>query len=90
MVTVPELLVAPAAMVSVVPVWEKSAATAGAFGVAETVSVTVALLFPVSEAVTVLEPAFSEMEDELSARVTVGVDSSSVRVRVCDAGAATP
>ena len=88
-VTVPVLVVAPAAMVRVVPACVKSPATAGETAAAETVRVTSALDFAPSVAVTVVAPAFSLMEEALSARETVGVSSSSVMVRVWSDGAAT-
>ena len=90
-VTVPVLVVEPAAIVSVVFVDKlKSPDTAGLTAVAETVTVTAALDVPDSVAVTVLEPPFSEIEDGLSTSVTVGVPSSSVMVSVWFAGSETP
>ena len=81
MVTVPVLVVAPAAIVSVVFVDRlKSLLVAGLTALADTVTVTAALEAPDSAAVTVLSPPFSEIEAGLSASVTVGVASSSVMV----------
>ena len=90
MVTVPVLVVAPAAMVSVVPACVKSPETAGDTGAEETVRITAWLDTAPSVAVTVVAPAFSLMEEALRARETVGVSSSSVIVSVWSDGAATP
>ena len=76
-VTAPALTVAPAAMVSVVPVCVKSVPEPGE---AETVSVTASLDLPDSVAVTVVSPPVSEIDVEDSASVTVGKVSSSVSV----------
>jgi hypothetical protein len=82
-VTVPVLVVEPAAMVSFLfVVTEKSAAVAGDFGVADTVSVTAWLDTALKVAVTVLVPPSSEIDEEESSSDTVGVPSSSVIVRV--------
>ena len=82
-VTVPVLVVAPAAMVSLVLVLRlKSPATAGDTGDAATVTVTASLETALNSAVTVLVPPISPIDDELSARDTVGVLSSSVIVSV--------
>ena len=90
MVTVPVLVCEPAAMVSVRFVLRlKSDDVAGDTGVAETVSVTASVDAALSVAVTVVEPPFSEIDDELKVSDTVGegsrgadVESSSVIVRV--------
>ena len=89
--TVRVLVVAPAAIVSVsFALSVKSAATAGETAVADTTSVTFSLDGPLSVAVTVVESPLSEIDDGLSTRVTVGVASSSVIVRVRLDGADTP
>ena len=89
--TVPVLLVAPAAIVSVsFELSVKSAAIAGDTAVADTTNVTFSLDGPPSVAVTVVESPFSPIEAGLSTRVTVGVPSSSLIVRVRFAGFATP
>ena len=81
--TVRVLVVAPAAIVSVSLLLSvKSEATAGETAVADTTSVTFSLDGPLSVAVTVVESPFSEIDDGLRTRVTVGVASSSVIVRV--------
>ena len=85
-VTVPLLDVSPATMVSVL-----FAVTAMSFcstAVAETVRVTAWLDLPLSCAVMLVEPAFSEIVLSLSAitRETTGNASSSSRVRVTSAG----
>ena len=89
-VTVPVPVVAPAAIVSVVPFCLKSPATAGGTGVEDTVTVTDSLDAALSVAVTVLTPPFSVTEDGVSTRLTVGDPSSSVIVSVCGDGADTP
>ena len=90
-VTVPVLAVAPAAMVSVLLVESvKSPDNAGETAAADTVTVTCALDAADSVAVTVLAPPFSEIEDGLSARLTVGTPSSSVIVSVSSPGFDTP
>ena len=88
-VTVPVLVVAPVAIVSFVPLCVKSPDTVGDTAVDETVSVTASFDAAFRVAVTVVEPAFSEIGDEPRTRVTVRV-SSSVIVRVWFDGAATP
>ena len=88
--TSPVLVVSPAAMVRVSPVSVKSPATAGDTGAADTVTVTASLDCPLRVAVTVVSPPFSEISAGPSARVTVGVVSSSVISRVIGAGAASP
>ena len=89
--TVRVLVVAPAAIVSVSFVLSvKSPATAGETAAADTTSVTFSLDTPLSVAVTVVESPFSPIEAGLSTRVTVGVASSSVIVRVWLDGADTP
>ena len=90
MVTVPVLDVWPVSIVSVVPVSVKSAAVAGATGVASTVTVTGALDDPLRVAVTVLASPFSEIDTGSSDSVTVGAPSSSTIVSVRAAGAVTP
>ena len=89
-VTAPVLVVAPAAIVSVVPLCVKSPATAGETGVADTVTVTDSLDAALSVAVTVLTPPFSLIEDGVSTRLTAGPTSSSVIVSVCGDGSDTP
>ncbi len=90
-VTVPVLVVAPAAIDSVLLVLRvKSPATAGETAAADTVTVTAALEVPLSVAVTTVESPFSEIDAGLNANDTVGVASSSVIVRVLSAGFATP
>ena len=81
-VTAPVLLVDPAAIVSVVPDWVKSAAAAPSPGVEDTVSVTAACAGPLSVAVTVLTWLFplSSIEVGVSTSVAVGAASSSVIV----------
>ncbi len=82
-VTVPVLVVDPAAMVSVsFALSVKSAPTAGDTAAADTMSVTFSLDAPLSVAVTTVESPFSETDAGVSTRVTVGVASSSVIVRV--------
>ena len=81
MVTVPVLAVAPAAIVSVVFCDRlKSLLVAGLIALADTVTVTASLEAPDSVAVTVLTPPSSVIELSDSARVSVGVASSSVMV----------
>ena len=79
-VTVPVLVVAPAEMVSVLPLLRlKSLAVAGATAVAATVRVTSSLEGPLKRAVTsarLAEP-FSSMVERESCRLTVGRGSSS-------------
>ena len=75
-VTVPELVVSPAVIVRVVPLSEKSAATAGMTGTAEITMVVTTLDGVSSVAVTVLVPAFSGIEAGLSTSVTVGVTAT--------------
>ena len=70
-VTVPVLVVAPAAMVSVVPVWVKSVAAVFAPAAAVTVMVVSAVDELLSEAVTVVEPPFSEIDLSRSESVSV-------------------
>ena len=90
MVTVPVLLVSPAAIVSVLLVDSvKSPLTAGLTGAADTVTVVAALETADSVAVTVLSPPFSGIELFDSARVSVGVASSSVMV-ICVALTLSP
>ena len=91
MVTAPVLLVDPAAMVRVLlDAMVKSPLTAGDTGDAETTTVTSWEEAPLSEAVTLVVPPFSPMEDELRLRVTVGAASSSVMVSVKATGSVTP
>ena len=83
MVTVPVLVFEPAAMVRVLFVLRlKSDEVAGDTAAAETVRVTSWLDSALNVAVTVVEPPFSLIDEELSARDTVGVPSSSVIVNV--------
>ena len=94
-VTVPVLVVAPAAMVSVFVLDKlKSPASALVPAVAATVSVTASLDARFSVAVTVLDPGFvpscSSIVAGLSTSVAVGAASSSRIVSVTLAGAATP
>ena len=90
-VTVPVLVVSPAAMVSVLlPVTVKSAPTAGDTAIVDTVSLTASLDGPLNVAVTVADPPFSEIEAGLRTSDTVGVASSSVIVRTWSEGSATP
>ena len=77
-VTSPVLSVALAAKLSVVPASSKSAATPSAL----TVTSSGISEGPVSVAVTVLTPPFSEMESGVSTSVTAGAVSPSVRVMV--------
>ena len=89
-VTSPALAVLPAAMVSVFAAERsKSAATAPVPATAPTVTTTASLDLPDSVAVTVVSPPVSEIDEDDSARVTVGKVSSSVSVRVSDDGATT-
>ena len=91
-VTVPVLVVSPAAMVSVVPFCVKSPATAGLTGVADIVMVVSALDARFIVAVTVVELSapLSSMVEGVRTSVTVGVDSSSSMVSVTSAGSVTP
>ena len=83
-VTVPVLVVAPAAMVSVVPVCVKSPATAGATGDIDTVTVTSSLDAVLNVARTAVEaPSISRLDPGSSDRV--GESSSSVIVTVATA-----
>ena len=85
-VTVPVLVVEPAAMVSVLFVLSvKSAATAGETGAADTVTVTSSLEATLNAAVTVADPPFSGIALELSSSDNVGASSSSVMVTVAEA-----
>ena len=80
-VTAPVLVVAPAAMVSVVTVLRsKSAATAPVPAAAATVTVAAALDGPDKVAVTVEMPPSSEIDAGSRTKATVGSVSSSVRV----------
>ena len=88
--TSPVLSVSPASIVSVVPVSSKSPSTAGDSGLAVTVTVRFSLDGPLSDAVTVVSPSFSEIDAGSNFNVTTGVSSSSVISRVCAAGAASP
>ena len=92
-VTVPVLAVAFAAMVSVVsPLRLKSPSTApdAATAAAATVTVTASLDVPLSAALTVATPPFSETDDDDSTSETVGAPSSSRSVRVASGGSAAP
>ena len=89
-VTSPVLVVAFAAMVSVVAVDRvKFPDAAGGTAAAETVIVVAALAVRSSVAVTVDTPPFSEIDDGASASVTCGV-SSSVIISVRVSGGTTP
>ena len=89
-VTVPVLLVVPAAMVRVLLVLRlKSDEVVGDTAVAATVSVTASVETALSVAVTAVEPPFSAIDAEPRARETVRV-SSSVIERVLSDGASTP
>ena len=91
-VTVPVLVVSPAAIVSFVRLDSsvKSPATAPAPGAAATVTVTASLDAPESVAVTAETPLLSETDDGDSPSVTVGSISSSASVSVTLDGAVTP
>ena len=90
-VTVPVLSARPAAMVSSRPVLSsKSPETAGDTAAADTATRTSSLVAWLSSAVTVLTPWFSEISSGERTSVTVGAPSSSVIVRVFEAGAARP
>ena len=91
-VTVPVLVVSPAAIVSFVMLDSsvKSPATAPAPGAAATVTVTASLDAPESVAVTAATPLLSPIDDGDSPSVTVGNASSSVIVNVTLDGADTP
>ena len=87
MVTVPVLVVALAAMVSVrARDSVKSRAVAPVPGAACTVTVTGALEAPDRVAVTVATPPVSEIDEGDSARASIGVPSSSISVRVVGSG----
>ena len=79
-VTRPVLTVAPAAIVSSVPVCVKSPATAGDTAAVATVTVAATLDGPDSVAVTVAMPPFSEIEAGARARPATGNVSSSSSV----------
>ena len=81
-VTVPVLAVAPAAMVSVEPLFVKSFGSVLVPAAAETVTVVSSLDGWSRVAVTVLVPPFSEIEAGVSTSVTVGVASLSAIVTV--------
>ena len=90
-VTVPALVVEPAAMVSVLAVLRaKSPDTASVPAAAATVTVTASLDAPDRVAVTVDTPFVSVIEVGDSTSDTVGRASSSSRVRVASDGLATP
>ena len=91
-VTVPVLVVEPAATVSVFALDSaKSAATAPVPAAAPTVTVTASLDALESVAVTVETPPLSEIDDGDNASLTVGAPSSSSIVSVrWPAGSATP
>ena len=91
-VTLPVLVVSPAAIVSFVRLDSsvKSSATAPAPAAAATVTVTASLDAPESVAVTAETPLLSPIDDGDSPSVTVGNASSSVSVNVAFDGAATP
>ena len=97
-VTAPALAVDPAAMISVAGFDSvKSPETAFVPAAAVTVSVTASLDARSSAAVTVVTPPLSEIDEDDSFSVAVGVASSSVSVRlapvtamVCESAAAWP
>ena len=90
-VTVPVLVVSPAAMVRVVALDRpKSPATAGPTAAAVTVTVVASLDGPDSVAVTVDTPPVSEIDAGASTRATPGASSSSVMVRVTSGGFVAP
>ena len=90
-VTVPVLVVSPAAIVNSSALDNvKSSATAPAPAAAETVTVTASLEAPESVAVTVAAPPLSETDESDSPNATVGSVSSSSSVNVASDGAATP
>ena len=84
-VTVPALVVCPDAMVSVFALESVKPAPE-----ADTVSVTAALDARFKRAVTVETPPDSEIDEDDSASVAVGVASSSARVRLAPVTAPTP
>ena len=91
-VTLPVLVVSPAAIVSFVRLDSsvKSSATAPAPAAAATVTVTASLDAPESVAVTAATPLLSPIDVGDSPSVTVGSVSSSSSVNVTFDGAATP
>ena len=89
-VTVPELVVEPAAMVNVFALDRAKSPAAAVTPVADTVTVTASLDVRSSSAVTVETPPVSEIDDGDNASATVGNVSSSVSVSVTADGAATP
>ena len=90
-VTVPVLLVIPAAMLrSAFVERSASAAVAGATGVSETVTVVAWLDGRLRVAVTVLVPPSSSISDADSARTTVGAPSSSAIVSVTSSASVMP
>ena len=90
-VTVPALVVAPAAMVKVVAVLSvKSFPIVPGPAVAATVSVVAAIVGCESVAVTVDTSPFSRIEGGVRTSVAVAVASSSVKVKVASGGSATP
>jgi hypothetical protein len=89
-VTSPVLVVAPAAIVSVLPLSVKSPATAGDTAPAVTVTVVAELDARSSVAVTMLTPPSSSIDAGASTSVTIGVPSSSLMVSASSAGPVTP
>ena len=90
-VTVPELVVSPAAIVNHRPFDNvKSAAIAPVPAAAPTVTLTASLDAPESVAVTVDTPLLSEIDVDDNASVTVGNASSSLIPRVTMFGTVTP
>ena len=85
-VTTPVLVVAPAAMVSVLSGLSVKSSAPGA---AEILIVTASLDGPLKPAVTDVTPPFSAINDEDRASETVGSGSSSTKVRTTAAGRAT-
>ena len=89
-VTVPVLVIEPAAMVRVVVALKvKSPCTAPVPAAAEIVTVTASLDAPDSVAVTADTPPSSVIDEGASTSATVGKSSSSVMVRVTSGGSAT-
>ena len=90
MVTVPVLVVWPAAMTSSVPVCWKCAPLAGDCALAVTVIVVSWLDAPLSVAVTPVEPRASPIAAAPSASITAGIASSSMMASCSAAGAVAP
>ena len=88
MVTAPVLLTVPAAMVKALPFCTKSPGTAGASGVAVTVTTTGTPGGLLSAADTTAAPPSSSILAAERSSVTSGAGSSSVMVMVCTDGTA--